>query len=155
MHYRHALLIVVAVLVTGLACVMPANAASSYAIVQDDASLHISGNTYRLYGIYIPSTGQTCRSFERPPNCGTYAALALDFKIGVSFVNCEPRHYNDDGSITAYCTVNEEDLAAYLLERGWALALPEAPFEYHALEKIARSRGVGVWGLPVEPRPMR
>ena len=43
-----------------------------------------------------------------------------------------------------------EDLSAYLLELGWAVALPDAPFEYQTLEKIARNRGVGVWGIPVD-----
>ena len=43
-----------------------------------------------------------------------------------------------------------EDLSAYLLEQGWAVALPDAPFEYQTLEKIARSRGFGVWGTPVD-----
>jgi endonuclease YncB( thermonuclease family) len=42
------------------------------------------------------------------------------------------------------------DLAAYLIERGWALARPEAPFEYHAMERIARSQEVGVWGWQVD-----
>ena len=154
MYHRRALLVVIAVLSTWLPWIAPAHGVSSYAIIQDDGSLRIDGRTYRLYGIHIPATGQNCRSFERPPNCGTRAALALDFKIGANFVRCEPHERNDDGTITAYCTVNGEDLAAYLLERGWALALPDAPFEYQALEKIARSRGMGVWGLPVERRPM-
>lgn len=125
---------------------------SSYAFVNDDGSLRIKGRTYRLHGIYVPPTGQSCRSFERPVECGTRAALALDFKIQ-GFVRCEPRRRNEDDTISAYCTTDGEDLAAYLLERGWALALPEAPFEYQALEKIARHRGLGVWGLPVERRP--
>jgi len=43
-----------------------------------------------------------------------------------------------------------EDLSAYLLENGWAVALPDAPFEYQTLEKIARSRQFGVWGFPVD-----
>ena len=43
-----------------------------------------------------------------------------------------------------------EDLAAYLLERGWAVALPNAPFEYHALERIARHNARGVWGFTVD-----
>jgi endonuclease YncB( thermonuclease family) len=132
-----------------------AHGVSSYALVQDDASMRIDGRTYRLHGIYVPPTDQSCREFERPMRCSTRAALALEFKIGVNFVRCEPRAKNDDGTISAYCTVNGEDLAAYLLERGWALALPDAPFEYQALEKIARSRGLGVWGFPVERRPAR
>jgi endonuclease YncB( thermonuclease family) len=141
----------------GLACADPAGAAngavSSYAFVNDDGSLRISGRTYRLYGIHIPPTGRTCRSDERPVQCGSRAALALDFKISGDFVRCEPQQRHDDGTISAVCTASGVDLAAYLLERGWALALPDAPFEYQALEKIARHRGIGVWGFPVEPRP--
>jgi hypothetical protein len=61
-----------------------------------------------------------------------------------------------DGSLSAICYVDRtsfdpgEDLAAYLIQRGWALALPNAPFEYHALEKIASTRELGVWGFPVD-----
>lgn len=138
-----------------LAWVAPAHGASSYAFVQDDATLRIDGRTYRLDGIHVPPTGQGCREFERPMPCSSRAALALDFKIGANFVRCEPRGRSDGGVVTAFCTVNGEDLAAYLLERGWALALPDAPFDYHALEKIARSRGLGVWGFPVERRRAR
>ena len=39
------------------------------------------------------------------------------------------------------------DLGAYLIERGWAVASPEGPFEYQVLEKIARERRMGVWGM--------
>jgi endonuclease YncB( thermonuclease family) len=138
-----------------LAGITPAYGVSSYAIVQDDAALRIDGRTYRLHGIHVPPTGQSCQEFERPMPCGSRAALALDFKIGANFVRCESRGKNDDGTIAGFCTVNGEDLAAYLLERGWALALPDAPFEYQALEKIARHRGLGVWGFPVERRPVR
>ena len=30
------------------------------------------------------------------------------------------------------------------------LAAPYAPFEYHALQRIAESRGMGVWGFDVD-----
>ncbi len=39
------------------------------------------------------------------------------------------------------------DLAAYLLRKGWAAALPGAPFEYQVLERIARTKGLGIWGF--------
>ena len=123
---------------------------SSYAFVQDDGSLRVDGRAIRLFGIYIPPTARSCRLFERPVTCAPRAALALDFKIGANFVRCEPRMKNMDGSIVALCRVNGEDLSAYLLERGWALALPDAPFEYTALEKIASHKGMGVWGLTLE-----
>lgn len=130
---------------------------SSYAIVREDGTLRVKGRTIHLYGIYIPPTNRNCLKFQRPQKCGRRAALALEFKKGANFVHCEPQSRNPDGSVTAICRVKGEDLAAYLLERGWALALPDAPFEYQALEKIARHRGIGVWGIPIDnaPRPQR
>lgn len=125
---------------------------TSYAFVNEDGTLRIKRKTIHLYGIYIPHTDENCRTSQRPPFCGSRAALALEFKIK-GFVRCEITSENSDGSLTGQCRINYssfeegEDLSAYLLERGWAVALPDAPFEYQAIEKIARSRGLGVWGF--------
>lgn len=127
---------------------------TSYAFVQRDGTLRVQGRTIHLYGIHIPATGEACRTFERPVRCSSRAALALEFKIH-GFVRCTPVERRPDGSLTAVCRADGTDLSAYLLERGWALALPDAPFEYVALERIARERGVGLWGLPVERAPPR
>ncbi len=127
----------------------------SYAFVQDDGSLVIRGKTYRLSGIYIPKTNYQCRTFETPVRCAPRAALALDFKIQ-GFVTCTKLGRNRDGSIDAVCYVDKtsfsdgEDLAAYMLRNGWAVALPHAPYEYHAMEKIARHNDRGVWGFQVD-----
>lgn len=126
-----------------------------HAIVQGDASLLIKGEVVRLDGVYIPPTGRDCRAWIQPVRCDSRAALALDFKVK-GFIRCFPTGDNDDGSINATCYVDRtsfdpgEDLAAYLIERGLALALPDAPFEYQALEKIARTQGVGVWGFTID-----
>jgi endonuclease YncB( thermonuclease family) len=122
----------------------------SYAFVQDDGSLKIHGRTVRLFGIYIPPTERTCRTFMRPVKCAPRAVLWLDFEINNRFVHCDKVTDYSDGSIGAYCRVDGQDLGAWLLTQGWSLASPEAPFEYHALEKIARTKGVGVWGFPVD-----
>lgn len=125
------------------------------AIVRSDGSLLIKEHVVWLDGIYLPPTDRQCRAWIRPVRCDSRAVLALDFKVK-GFIRCYPRSENRDGSLNAVCYVNQtsfdpgEDLAAYLIERGWAIALPHAPFEYHALEKIARSREVGVWGYPVD-----
>ena len=140
-----------------LCCCLPASAReiSSSAIVNEDGSLRISGKTVHLYGIHIPRSGDTCSRNRVPPFCGSRAAIALDFKIS-GFVRCEIMGTNSDGSLVGWCRVKAshfsagEDLSAYLLESGWAVALPDASIEYQTLEKIARSRQVGVWGTPVD-----
>lgn len=123
---------------------------SSFAFVQEDGSLKVSGYLIRLYGIYIPPTEQACYTFIRPVPCAPRASLALDFKISGEFVHCIPRATNPDGSITASCTAGNEDLSAWMLQRGWAVALPDAPFEYFTMERIAHSRGIGIWGIPID-----
>jgi endonuclease YncB( thermonuclease family) len=42
------------------------------------------------------------------------------------------------------------DLAAYMLQQGYALATDDAPLEYRPYERTAQSQGLGVWGVPVE-----
>ena len=91
---------------------------SSYALVQDNASLRMRGKTIHLYGIYVPPTRRFCRSTIRPTRCAGRAALALDFKIGANFVRCSPKYKNPDRSLTAVCSVKGEDLGAYLLTQG-------------------------------------
>ena len=128
---------------------------NSSAIVNDDATLRIKGKTIHLYGIHIPPTNRTCTNNRLPTVCGSRAAVALDFKIS-GFVRCELMEERADRSYVGWCRVGVSnfdegiDLSAYLLERGWAVALPDAPFEYQTLEKIARSRQFGVWGTPVD-----
>jgi endonuclease YncB( thermonuclease family) len=128
----------------------PAADLVSYAFVQDDGSLKVRGRTVHLYGILIPATERTCRAFLHPIECGPRAVLALDFKVGARFVHCDPQRKRADGSIVAVCRIDGEDLGAWMLEQGWAMALSYAPPEYQALERIARHRGRGVWGIPVD-----
>lgn len=148
------------VLIIGFSPAALAWEASSYAFVKDDGTLTLRGRTIHLFGISIPPTDRICRGQFRPVRCAPRAVLELDFKVGRRFVHCAAVEENPDRSLVAVCQVDGEDLAAYLLERGWAVALPDAPPEYVTLEKIASQRGVGVWGIPVDsikrpsvPRP--
>lgn len=137
----------------GLALVAGATGAAdlwSYAFVNNDGSLRISGRTVYLDGTYIPSTERSCRTFTRPPLCGSRAALALDFKIGARFVRCEPQSVNADRSVNAVCWLDDEDLGAWLISQGWAVASPDAPLEYALRERVARRRGLGIWGFPAD-----
>jgi endonuclease YncB( thermonuclease family) len=152
------LLIFAAVLIGITASTTPAVTAADIigaATVREDGSLRIRGQTVWLFGIYVPPTSRKCSGFLRPVRCGGRVALALDFKIQ-GFVYCWKIGENLDASISAICHVRRtsgsgsDDLAAYLLVEGLALALPGAPFEYVALERIAQTQGRGVWGFTVD-----
>ena len=135
-----------------LFCARPSAAEfSSYAVLQDDASLVIQNKVVRLFGIYIPDPRQFCDTQLRPAFCGNRAATALNFKIQ-GFVTCQEMGTYDDGSISAVCWTrrSKTDLGAYLIRQGLALAGPDAPFEYQALERIAQTNGLGVWGFQAD-----
>ncbi len=125
------------------------------ATVRADGTLRVGRHSVRLYGIYIPMTGQHCRTFLTPVYCGNRAAVALESRIR-GFVFCRAVSRNGDGSLNAFCSVDRtfhssvEDLGAYLIARGLALAGPYAPFEYIAIERIAQARHLGIWGFPAD-----
>jgi endonuclease YncB( thermonuclease family) len=142
--------------ITLLLCSTPALAETiaSYAFINDDGTLRINRKTIHLYGIVIPQTSVNCAR-QQPSFCGERAALALEFKIK-GFVRCEVMDEKPDGSIIGRCFANYsnfdegDDLSAYLLERGWAAALPDAPAEYQVLERIAQYRRMGIWGIAID-----
>lgn len=129
----------------------------SHAIIQDDATLRMRGKTIRLFGVHVPRTGRGCLTIIRPIRCGSRAVRALELKVQGA-VRCAPQVKYADGSLGAICYVRGEgsileplvDLGAWLIEQGWGVALPDAPFEYHTLERIARTRGHGIWGFQVD-----
>lgn len=131
--------------------------AGRLAFVEPDGSLRWGQRIVHLHGIHIPRSGRFCRTYLRPVRCGSRAALALERKIQ-GLVYCETVSRNRDRSLNAVCETGavtarlggREDLAAYLLREGWAVALPGAPFAYHALERIARVQGRGVWGFQAD-----
>jgi len=127
----------------------------SYAVVHGDGSLTVQGRTIRLYGIWLPPSNRRCDTRIRPVRCGSRAAVALRQKV-TGFVDCRPQFAYNDGSIAAICLTGRGlgrdgvDLGAWLIEEGLALALPDAPFGYQALERIARANQRGVWGRFVD-----
>jgi endonuclease YncB( thermonuclease family) len=128
----------------------------SYAFVQDDATLRVRGQTVRLHGVYVVDIRPFCDSTFRPARCQTRAAVALASRIQ-GFVRCVPQIRYDDRSIGAFCSIKgtgtpsqQIDLGAYLIEQGWAVALPYAPFAYHTLQEIAKVNGRGVWGFQAD-----
>lgn len=125
--------------------------------VQADGSLRIRGTTIQLHGIHIPRTNRICDTKLRPIRCRTRAILALERRIR-GFVRCTPLHKDRHRRVRAICIADGEgsvlapkiDLGAWMIEQGWAVAAPGAPFEYVALERIARTNRRGVWGFQVD-----
>jgi endonuclease YncB( thermonuclease family) len=122
------------------------------AAVREDGSIAIAGEIVRLYGIWIPQLDRVCSSLQRPTFCAPSSVLVLNQKVR-GFLLCQEVQKLADGSIEAYCGQRarrlfdpREDLGAWMIQEGWALARPDAPPEYRALERIAESRELGIWG---------
>lgn len=114
--------------------------------VQDDGSLRIAGRTIRLFGIYIPQGDRSCRTVIQPVRCAPKAVLVLEGKVR-GFVRCEIVRPGE-----GICSVrgddgldSREDLGGFLLEEGFALARPDAPSPYPALERLAQAQERGLW----------
>jgi endonuclease YncB( thermonuclease family) len=121
----------------------------SYAFVREDATLEVSNEHIRLYGVYVPETAKTCRTYIHPVRCSSKAALALEFRIQ-GFVRCETVQRYNDRSYAAVCFHDGQDLGAYLISKGLAVATPDAPFDYKVRERIAREQSRGVWGFDAD-----
>jgi hypothetical protein len=122
------------------------------AVVQRDGSILIQGETLRLFGIWLPNLRRTCSSVLDPTFCAPTPVVVLFEKVR-SFLFCQQVQPLNDGSIEAYCGLRarrlfdpREDLGAMMVEEGWALARPDAPAEYAALERLAESQQLGLWG---------
>ena len=123
------------------AAAAPASDLSSFAFVNDDGTLRIRGQTVRLFGIIIPPTDQGCQDNVRPIHCAPRAALALNFKVGTHFVHCDIRERLPNDDVLASCTVNDKDLAAWLIQQGWP---PPRPTLHPNMSCWKKSPGIGV-----------
>jgi endonuclease YncB( thermonuclease family) len=123
---------------------------SSYARVLDDGRLSVNGRLVRIDGIMIPPTDRVCGSVNMPATCGPRAVLQLSGKIGAEFVHCRDLGLDDAGATLGRCSVQGDDLGGWMVLNGWAMADPSGPVEYRQWERLAESRGLGIWGRPVD-----
>ena len=114
------------------------------ASVIDGDTIEIGGQKVRLHGIDAPESAQMCIA-ESQWRCGEQAARALDKKIAGRAVTCAERGRDKDGLILAVCSAGGEDLNAWLVYAGWALAYRQISTDYVPEEQAARAARRGVW----------
>jgi endonuclease YncB( thermonuclease family) len=116
------------------------------ASVIDGDTLEIRGTRIRLHGVDAPESGQSCLSRNgKNYRCGQHAALALSDKIGTSNVSCEQKDIDRYKRIVAVCTVRGEDINAWLVQQGYALAYRQYGTDYISEEEKARAAKRGLW----------
>jgi endonuclease YncB( thermonuclease family) len=121
------------------------------ATVRDGDSIEIHGQTIRLYGIDAPEGRQVCRRDGADWRCGQAAAHALAKHIGRRPVSCRPRDRDRYGRSVAVCFVADEDVGAWLVREGWALAYRRYSRDYVGAEEAARAAKRGLWSATFMP----
>jgi endonuclease YncB( thermonuclease family) len=116
------------------------------ASVVDGDTIEIHGERIRLFGIDAPESRQECR---RPDGswwrCGQQAALALQDHIGRRPVTCDQRDKDRYHRIVAQCRLAGDDINAWLVASGWAVAFTRYSHNYVEQERQARAARRGIW----------
>jgi endonuclease YncB( thermonuclease family) len=115
------------------------------ASVIDGDTIEIHGQRIRLFGIDAPESRQTCEAEQQTYRCGQQAALALVDHIGQRTVACEERDVDRYGRMVAVCRVDGEDIGAWMVAQGWALAYSRYSRDYFDEELAARANKRGMW----------
>lgn len=132
------------------AAVTPAGAETTTLIgpasVIDGDTLEIRGTRIRLHGIDAPESGQTCITADGQSwRCGQGAALALSDRIGRAPVRCEQTDTDRYGRAIAVCYRGDEDLNAWMVRAGHAVAYRRYSSDYVGEEALARAGKRGLW----------
>ena len=114
--------------------------------VIDGDTIVIGDTRIRLYGIDAPESGQMCSDaggHDYP--CGAQATQALANRIGSVPVACRARDRDRHGRIVATCSISGNDLAAFMVRSGHAIAYRRYSQDYIHIEERARNAGRGIW----------
>ena len=138
--------ILIAIVLSAAAWAWPAHAeVSGQARVVDGDSLEIGGARIRLFGIDAPERGQSCQAGGDLWICGGLARVRLEERISGRAVVCEEKDRDRYGRIVAVCRAGGEDLNAWMVSEGWALAYRRYSEAYVDEEAEAKAARLGVW----------
>ncbi|MCX5478422.1 hypothetical protein OSH08_05370 [Kaistia geumhonensis] len=115
--------------------------------------INLGGRKVQLDGIIVPASGSTCRTAPDEPgfDCAFLSMQALRQRIRARGIECRLDTVEYVGAEPASCRIGQTDLAAWLVEQGWAAPAEDAPDEYRAAEQQARCAGAGIWAGAARP----
>lgn len=118
---------------------------SGPAVVTDGDTLVVAGRTVRLQGLDAPETRQACTRDGRDWACGVEATRALRDHIGGRPVSCAGLGTDRFGRTLGRCRVEGQDIGAWMVRQGWAVAYRRYSDRYVPEELWARVHGRGIW----------
>ena len=115
------------------------------ATVVDGDTLDIGGKRIRMYGIDAPESEQTCQTEVQTYRCGRNATTALADKIGQHPIACYRKDTDRYGRMVAVCWIGSDNLNAWMVWRGWAVAYRRFSTDYVIHEDAAKKARRGLW----------
>ena len=113
--------------------------------VIDGDTIEVGSARVRLFGVDAPESAQSCVAASRTWPCGRQATQALAGRIDNRSVACEERDRDRYGRIVAVCRQGGQDVNAWLVREGWALAYRRYSRTYIDEEAAAKAARRGVW----------
>ena len=114
--------------------------------VVDGDTLVVAGTKVRLEGIDAPETDQLCLDAEgKKWTCGIAARNLLDRHIAGQNVACTAKGQDRYGRTLAICYLGAEDLNAWMVREGFALAYIHYSNAYVGEETDSRTAQRGMW----------
>lgn len=112
----------------------------------DGDTVVIGDTIVRIAGIDAPESDQSClRDNGHRWNCGKAAATALQQAIGKRTISCNGTERDKYGRLLAACRRGREDIGAYLVNRGLALAYLRYEDTYEEQQQTAKKYRRGIW----------
>ncbi len=115
------------------------------ATIVDGDTLDIGGKRIRLHGIDAPESQQNCQTESLSYRCGRDATTALADKIGQRPVACHRKDVDRYGRLVGVCWIGTEDLNAWMVWQGWAVAYRRFSTDYVLHEDAAKKARRGIW----------
>jgi endonuclease YncB( thermonuclease family) len=138
--------ILLALVIMQLSNACLADDVTGLARVIDGDTIAVGYRHVRLQGIDAPETDQVCLDVQGERwTCGITARERLFAHIGGRAITCASRGEDRYGRALATCSVGGENLNAWMVRDGWALAYVRYSGEYVADEAAARAQRKGMW----------
>ena len=113
--------------------------------VIDGDTIRVRDQRIRLFGIDAFHKRQRCRNAKgKRYRCGKRAIRALARKIDEQRVACRRKEQRRRRAV-AVCWLGAEDIGAWMVMNGWAMAKPQSGGDYAIHERRAWRKRAGAW----------